>query len=140
MADAVTSQTILDGARNVVMEFTNISDGTGESNVVKVNPALFSATSFPYTAPRQVAIKRIKFATKGMGVIIKWDGTPAIPAFIIAPDKTDEVDFMRFGGLVSPSALLAGTGKLTFTTVDAGAAASYSILLEMRKKYEIVPT
>ena len=30
MADAVTSQTILDdGGRNLVMKFTNISDGTG---------------------------------------------------------------------------------------------------------------
>ena len=30
MADAVTSQTIEDGGKNLVMKFTNISDGTGE--------------------------------------------------------------------------------------------------------------
>ena len=29
MADAVTSQTIIDGERNCVMKFTNVSDGTG---------------------------------------------------------------------------------------------------------------
>jgi hypothetical protein len=36
MADTVTSQTILDGERNCVMKFTNVSDGTGESAVAKV--------------------------------------------------------------------------------------------------------
>ena len=30
MADAVTSQTIIDGPKTAVLKFTNISDGTGE--------------------------------------------------------------------------------------------------------------
>ena len=30
MADAVTSQTIVDGDKHAVMKFTNVSDGTGE--------------------------------------------------------------------------------------------------------------
>ena len=33
MADAVTSQTLVDGPRDLVMKFTNLSDGTGESAV-----------------------------------------------------------------------------------------------------------
>ena len=37
MADAVASQTILDGERLAVLRFTNVSDGTGESNVAKVD-------------------------------------------------------------------------------------------------------
>ena len=37
MADAVTSQTIQDGERVAVMRFTNVSDGTGESAVKKVD-------------------------------------------------------------------------------------------------------
>jgi hypothetical protein len=140
VADSVASQTIVDGPRVAVMEFTNISDGTGESGVVKVNPATLSAESILGTTAKRVKIRRIKFSTKGMGVIIKWDGTPALPAWLIAPDKTDMIDFMRFGGLVTPPALVAGTGKLTFTTVDASAAASYSIVLELTKQYEITPT
>ena len=39
MADAVASQTIMDGERVAIMKFTNTSDGTGETNVVKVNPS-----------------------------------------------------------------------------------------------------
>ena len=37
MADAVASQTIVEGPNKVVMKFTNISDGTGESAVTKVD-------------------------------------------------------------------------------------------------------
>ena len=37
MADAVATQTIQDGERNAVLRFTNVSDGTGESNVVKLD-------------------------------------------------------------------------------------------------------
>ena len=41
MADAVTSQTLSDGDRTAVMKFTNISDGSGEASVAKVDvPAL----------------------------------------------------------------------------------------------------
>ena len=42
MADAVASQTILDGPKEVVMKFTNISDGTGESAVTKVDVSALS--------------------------------------------------------------------------------------------------
>ena len=37
MADAVTSQTILDGERLFIGKFTNLSDGTGETAVVKID-------------------------------------------------------------------------------------------------------
>ena len=37
MADTVTSQTIQDGDRQAVVKFTNVSDGSGESAVKKVD-------------------------------------------------------------------------------------------------------
>ena len=37
MADAVTSQTLVDGHQTAVLKFTNISDGSGESAVKKVD-------------------------------------------------------------------------------------------------------
>ena len=45
MADAVTSQTIQDGERKAVLKFTNVSDGTGESNVVKVDVSALTTNS-----------------------------------------------------------------------------------------------
>ena len=43
MADTVTSQTILDTPYRLVMKFTNVSDGTGESAVKKVDVSAFTA-------------------------------------------------------------------------------------------------
>ena len=37
MADAVASQTLVDDNRRAVIKLTNISDGTGESAVTKVD-------------------------------------------------------------------------------------------------------
>jgi len=42
MADAVTSQVVFDGTRTAVMKFTNISDGTGETAVLKVDVSALS--------------------------------------------------------------------------------------------------
>ena len=56
MADAVTSQTLADGPRNVVMKFTNVSDGTGEAAVTKVDVSALAG------APSTVKIMKIKCA------------------------------------------------------------------------------
>ena len=45
MADAVTSQTLQDGDKSVVMKFTNISDGSGESAVKKVDVSALATQS-----------------------------------------------------------------------------------------------
>ena len=37
MADAVTSQTLLDTEKKAILKFTNISDGSGEANVKKID-------------------------------------------------------------------------------------------------------
>ena len=42
MADAVTSQTIQDGEKTAILKFTNVSDGTGESAVKKVDVCIGS--------------------------------------------------------------------------------------------------
>ncbi len=44
MADLVTSQTIQDGAKVAILKFTNVSDGTGESGVVKLMYLLLTQT------------------------------------------------------------------------------------------------
>ena len=49
MADAVTSQTLIDGDLYAVMKFTNISDGSGESAVTKVDVSALQALAFQYS-------------------------------------------------------------------------------------------
>lgn len=127
MADTVTSQTLVDGARNAVMKFTNQSDGTGESAVDKVTPSSLSG------APGTVTIKRIRFSTVGMGVLILWDATTDVLAWAIPADVDGEIDFSPFGGLEN-NAGSGKTGKIQFTTVGHSSGDAYSIVLEMTKE------
>lgn len=126
MADAVTSQTLVDGDRNVVMKFTNISDGTGESAVLKVDVSALNG------APSEVRIDRIIAHTAGMSVRLLWDADTDVPAFILGDSVDVEHDFRSFGGLRNN----AGTGKtgdINFTTFGHTAGDSYSIILHMTK-------
>ena len=126
MADAVTSQTLVDGAKNTVMKFTNISDGTGEAAVLKVDVSTLSG------APSRVRIKRITYCTAGMGVDILWDATTDVLVWHLPTDNSDTLDFTEIGGLQNNAG--AGiTGDIMFTTVGHTAADRYSILLEMIK-------
>ena len=65
MADAVTSQTIQDGEKVAVLKFTNVSDGTGESAVKKVDVSALT-TNTAGESCTSVSIARIYWACVGM--------------------------------------------------------------------------
>jgi hypothetical protein len=64
MADSVTSQTIMDGSKTVVMKFTNVSDGTGETAVVKADASAL------LNAPSKLKVMRVWAMTNGMAVSV----------------------------------------------------------------------
>ena len=61
MADAVTSETLLDGPSDLVMRFRNVSDGSGESAVAKVDASALSADVHG-TSVTKVIIEQINSA------------------------------------------------------------------------------
>ena len=133
MADAVTTQTILDGDRLVIQKFTNISDGTGETAVNKVIVANLAATQFgaAYTG---VKINRIWANTHGMEVRILWDATTDAFCWMIPQNNMYDMEFSSFGGLTN-NAGAGKTGNIAFTTTDASAGDMYTIILECIKTY-----
>lgn len=124
MADAVSSQTIIDGPRNVVMKFTNTSDGTGESAVLKVDVSTLSG------APSFVKIKTIRYSVAGMVVRLLWDATS--DATIVDLQGDGFMCCEDFGGLINNGGTGA-TGDILLTTVGHSAGDSYTIILEMMK-------
>lgn len=125
MADTVTSQTLVDGEKNVVMKFTNFSDGTGEVAVLKVDVSGLSGS------PASVKITRVKYFIGGMSVRILWDATSDVDA-IILNEGQGEIDFKNFGGIQN-NAGAGVTGDINFTTAGASVNDSYTIILEMQK-------
>lgn len=131
MADAVTSQTIFDGERMAVMKFTNISDGTGETAVTKVDVSALNPSSFS-KACDGVTIEKVHYSIGGMAVSILWEATTDVPTLVLASGQST-FDFTK---IQIPND--AGTGKngdVLFSTIGASAGDTYTIILEMVKSY-----
>ena len=133
MADAVATQTIHEGPRNVIMRFTNVSDGTGETNVVKVAMASLTAQGgFP--KPAHVRVKRIIFATQGMGVRLLWNASTPVMFYECPANYNDDVNLDVARSFLNTKAT-GWDGGIVFTTVGAAASKTYNVELHMIKKY-----
>lgn len=131
MADAVSSQLLADGLSQAVMKFINVSDGTGESAVLKVDVSAL-AVNQNGQACTGVTIRRIHASVNGMSVNILWDADTDVSAFVVAPGV------YSFDLSTAPLWNNAGTGKtgdVLFTTIGASSGDTYSIILEMIKTY-----
>jgi hypothetical protein len=133
MADAVTSQTLLDGERLAIMKFTNISDGTGETAVTKVTVSSLASNNAG-KACTGVAVSKITAVCHGMEVRMYWDASTDVPFFLSNVNSNYTNDFSHFGGITNNS----GTGKngnIVFSTSDASSGDTYVVVLEMIKSY-----
>ena len=133
MADTVTSQTIIDGAKTAIVKFTNESDGTGEASVKKVDVSALSTNGAGDTCS-SVTIKRIYWACRGMGVDIEFDASTDVLAICLPADSTGDEEYDTFGGIPN-NAGSGKTGDIDFTTVSASSGDAYSIILVLTKNY-----
>jgi hypothetical protein len=133
MADTVTSQTIQDGERVAVLKFTNVSDGTGESAVKKVDVSALTTNSAGESCT-SVSIARIYWACVGMRVNIEFDATTNVLAMPLPADSTGDEYYDLFSGI--PNNAGSGvTGDIDFTTVGHSSGDAYSIILVLNKNY-----
>ena len=135
MAEVVTTKIIEDGPRTAVMHFTNVSDGSGESAVAKVDVSALSSDPAGKGACTSVNIECIWYTTKGMGVQIFCDATTNVLAWELIADYGDTLDFSEFVGLPNTAAASGKTGDLLFTTTNASSGDTYSVVLKLKKNY-----
>jgi len=133
MADAVTSQTLFDNERTAIMKFTNISDGTGESAVLKVDVSALTPSASGKTCTK-VTVTKIYIANHGMEVRMLWDATTDVPFYLSSPGATQTLDMTGFGGITNNGGA-GSTGDIVFSTADASAGDTYWCILEMVKGY-----
>ena len=138
MADAVTSQTLADGDRIAVMKFTNISDGTGESSVAKVDVSALASNSAG-AACANATINQIWYDIGGMRVALEWNATTNVVAAVLggsaaAGNVSGYMDFRSFGGI--KNTLASGyDGDIDLTTSGHTNLDHYTIVLELSKNY-----
>jgi|TARA_R100001126_G_C4758901_1_gene116735 hypothetical protein len=138
MADAVTSQTLADGDKIAVIKLTNISDGTGESSVKKIDVSALAANSAG-AACAHATINQIWYDIGGMRVALEWNATSNVVAAVLggsaaAGNVSGYMDFRSFGGL--KNTLASGyDGDIDLTTHGHTNHDHYTIVLEVAKNY-----
>ena len=134
MADAAATQTIQDDGKTAIFRFTNVSDGTGESAVVKIDVSSLAPDPMTNAACSSVTIQKIYYTTIGMGVKIFFDATTDVLAWQLNADWTDTLDFSDFTGIPNNSGS-GKTGDIAFTTVGHSSGDVYNIVIQVSKSY-----
>jgi len=133
MADAVTSQTIQDGERKAILKFTNISDGSGEAAVTKIDVSDMAANSAG-KACTEVTVGKIWWQCVGMGVSLLNDATADTLIIGLSPDSNGYHDYSEFSGIPN-NAGDGKTGDVQFTTIGASSGDTYTVIVEVLKTY-----
>lgn len=140
MADAVTSNVVIESKNQYVIHLTNISDGTGESAVTKVDKSAIGVATDGLEA-NSLDIERIRWSIQGFtSVRLLWDHTTDDLAMVMCnggyedyTGKFGEV-FEKTGtsGLLDPRSS-GGTGDILLTTNGGSSGATYDITIWLRK-------
>jgi len=133
MADTVASQTLADGPKFTVLKLTNISDGTGESAVTKVDVSALQPSADGDTCTG-VTIERIWWQCIGMKVQILWDASTDLFCIELGENQSGDHDYTKFGGLTNNSGS-GKTGDVNFTTVGHTDGDTYTVILYLRKNF-----
>ena len=138
MADAVTSQKLIDDDRILVYKFTNISDGSGEASVQKIDVSGLDTNNLVETCTR-ITLTQLWYDIGGLRVALEWDATSNVVCAILGGSAAAGVvsghfDFKKFGG-VANNAGSGITGDLDLTTHGHTAHDHYTIVAEFIKSY-----
>ena len=135
MADAVTSTTILDGDKDFIVQLTNVSDGTGESAVAKVDVSGLTARKSDGAACTGIKLKTVYYSILGFTKIgLFWDASSDTLCMELNPSADGILDFSDFGGLQNTSGS-GKTGDIQLTTTGHSSGDTYLIVLHCIKQY-----
>jgi hypothetical protein len=124
---ATTSQILHDGPRRLVMQFTGISDGQGdESNAIKVHVADL------LPVPKSVSVTKVTYDVSGGLLQLLWAADVPVPFLTLS--SVNIIDYTAIGGMTNGGGDTAN-GDILISTLGFDAGASYSVVLEMNKKF-----
>ena len=130
MADIVTVQTIADvaGVKHVA-KMTNLSDGTGESLVTKIDASNTNAMTEDATKVLARIWYSINTTNSNAGVELLWGGTTNSTMVVL--NGQGHWDLRTFGDGIVNNATIP-TGDVLLTTRNFVSGDNYTILVEFR--------
>ena len=126
MADAVTSQTLLDTEKKCIFKFTNISDGSGEANVKKIDVSTLTWAKHTLTLSA-ASTEKFKIGevltTAATETFIVTDFTVgATTVTVVGWDNTNKKATSIDTGMSNGDAIVGGvSGAHTETVANSGA-------------------
>ena len=134
MADAVSTTTIQDGERQLVVQLTNLSDSTGETKVTKIDVSTL-ATDSSGNACNEVRIQEVWAQVYGFdGVQLWYDATTDVVALNLGVGWTHQ-DFSSVGGIKMYGS--GATGDILLSTLGTEASGdAYEIMIRAVKYYD----
>lgn len=128
MADTVTTKVVFAGKRRYIVHLTNVSDGTGESNVIKVDKS--TLTGLNGQEPTKLVVEKIHYDVSAIRVLLTWDQTSDETIAVL--QNIGKLDWTKEGGLVGANT--GGTGDILLTTANQTVGDGYDITLYLRLK------
>ena len=126
MAIDTTSQVVYDGPRNVIVSFTGVSDGEGqETNAVKVDVSQLIPPC------DRVRIEKVSYDVNGGRVELLWDAQTPKP--FLEMSFGGEFEYCR--APLQNSGGDTATGDILLSTKGFELGSSYTVTLEMKKKW-----
>jgi hypothetical protein len=133
MADAVSTTTIEDGERQLVVQLTNLSDSTGEAKVNKIDVSALATNKLGKSC-NEVRIQEIWAQVYGFdGVQLWYDADTDVVAFNAGVGWTYQ-DFTNVGGIKMYGT--NATGDVLLSTLGTEASGdAYQIIIRAVKYY-----
>ena len=130
MADTVTTQTIADTSGvKFVAKLTNLSDGSGETLVKKIDASELTFMSEDGNRTIARVYYSINTSDRKSGVEILWDGATNATALFLSGQGF--MDFRTDGNSISNNAT-APTGDVLLSTKNFASGDNYTIIVEFR--------
>jgi hypothetical protein len=134
MADTITSQKLKDHAAAWAYKFTNESDGTGETNVLKIDVSGLTAASNSALTNQRVNINKLAWSIAGANSKVKlmWSGDNS-PNTIVVLTGSGTIDLAT--NLTAPlvNSNANTNGDIYLSTLGFTNGSSYTIIVEGKK-------
>jgi hypothetical protein len=130
MADTVTTQTIADTSGvKFVAKLTNLSDGSGETLVKKIDASELTFMSEDGNRTIARVYYSINTSDRKSGVEILWDGATNATALFLSGQGF--MDFRTDGNSI-PNNATTPTGDVLLSTKNFASGDNYTIIVEFR--------
>lgn len=128
MADTVTTRVLASDPKHYTVRLLNRSDGTGESNVKKVDRS--TLTGPDGIEPKNLVVDSIRWAVQGFSYVrLHWDAATDDDVAVLCNNGYE--NYSDVGGDPDPRSA-TNVGDILVSTVGAVSGASYDITLRLK--------